>query len=142
MKKFWIVIVLAAVAISLGCGGGGGAEAAAKKMLQAMKDGDVDTFLNYLDFKGQYDKMSEAERGGMDYEAFEKMTKGFMSAALEADKEKAAKIEFKVLGSEVKDDVTMVKVKKRDNAEAEWEEDEIPYKKVDGKWKTDLGSMN
>jgi len=142
MKRLWIVVVLAVIAVGFGCGGGGGgAEAAAKKMLEAMKNGDVDTFFSYLDLKEQYDKMPEALRAGKDYEAFEKEAKDGMKKMVEANKEDAAKAEFQVLGSEVKDDITMVKVKLRDNPKAEWKEEEIPFKKVDGKWKTTFPGM-
>ena len=142
MKKFWIVIVLATIAISLGCGGdgGAGAGAAAKKMLDAMKEGDMDTVLKYVDLKGLYDKQSEEQRKAMgitDFEAYEKMTKGMLTAMFEASKEETAELEFKILGSQVKDDVTIVKFKTRKNAEAEWEEDEIPFKKVGGTWKAE-----
>jgi hypothetical protein len=57
---------------------------------------------------------------------------------MEAGKEQAAKLEYEVLGSEVKGDVTIVKVRLKDYGTPEWEEHEWHFKKIDGKWKTSL----
>jgi len=141
MKTLWIVTVVAVIAIACGCGTRGGAtpdaetaEAAAKKFFEAGKTGDLDTAISYFDLKGEYDKMPEEQRGDMDYEAFEKKIRAIM----EAGKEQAAKLEYEVLGSEVKGDVTIVKVKLKNYVTPEWEEREWHFKKIDGKWKTSL----
>ena len=143
MKTLWIVTVLAIIAISIGClgGGGGGAEAAAKNMMEALRKGDVDAIFAYVDLKDMYDKLPKEQRGAGTYEEFVKQQKALLAWIFESNKKSLAQLEFEILGSEVKGDVTMVKIRGRKNKEAPWEEKEHPFKKVDGKWKTDLTAL-
>ena len=149
MKTLWIVTVVAVIAIAGSCGALGDAapgpitpdadtaEDAMKKFFEAIKRGDLDTAISYFDLKGEYDKMSDEQRkamGATDYEAFVRRIRAIM----EAGKEQGAKMEYEVLGSEVKGDVTIVKVKLKNYGTPEWQEMEWHFKKIDGKWKTGL----
>ncbi len=139
MRKLWILALAGALAITLGCGagGGGGAESAAKEILEGVKKGDANPMLDRLDIKGMYDAMSEAERGGMSYEDFEKMVREGAEQAPEAPEG----FDYKILSSEVKGDATIVKVSIKEDKDAEWEESDVEFKKIDGKWKITADGM-
>ncbi len=132
MRKVWCVAILAVFALTIGCGAGGGAEGAAKKILEGIKKGDNSVIFDHVDLKGFYEaSVPEAQREEFPFEKFEKM----MREAAEKEKEVPEGFEYEILGSEVKGDVTIVKVKVKENKDAEWEEQEVPFKQIDGKWK-------
>ena len=101
---------------------------------RTVKKGDKSVVYDYVDLKGMYDNTPEEKRDGMSFEQFEKMIRE--APKPEGEDEKAPEgFDYKILGSEVKDDVTIVKVKVKENEDAEWEEHEVLFKKIDGKWK-------
>jgi hypothetical protein len=133
MRNVWFVAILAVAVIAVGCGvGGGGAEGAAKDILEGVKKGDSSVLLDYLDLKGMYEQqVPEEAREQMTFEQFEQQ----MRDALGKEKEAPEGFEYEILGSEVKDDVTLVKVKVKEDKDADWEQHEVPFRKIDGKWK-------
>jgi len=162
--RHWALVVLAAVvAITLGCGqtengdgngdgngngngdGGGaatgtatGAEAAAKAMLEGFSKGDYGTFLDHVDLKGIYEGLPEEAHEQMTYEAFEEQFRGGMAEAPEAPEG----WEYKIVGSKKEGDTTIVTVRIKEDANAEWDESKVPFKKIDGKWKITAEGMN
>ena len=142
MRKLWILALAGALAIALGCGagGGGGAESAAKDILEGVKKGDSKALIDHLDLKGMYEaQVPEEAREQMTYEKFEKLfTQG---VAEEANKPAPEGFDYKILGSEVKGDATIVKVSVKEDKDAEWEESEVEFKKIDGKWKITAEGM-
>jgi ketosteroid isomerase-like protein len=136
MRKLWIVAVLAIVAVALGCGAGGGAaESVAKKILEAGKAGDFDTIAKYMDWKGIYDQIPEEARGGKSFEDCKK--EAIEAAKKEVKPEKD--FEYQILEVKEEGDTATVKTKTRKNKDAEWREDTVTFKKIDGTWKTTLG---
>jgi hypothetical protein len=134
MKKVWLVVVLAVTVIAFGCGagGGGGVEATAKKLLDATKSGDVDAWLDHIDLKGMYEAQVPAgAREQVKYEDFVKTTRDAMKRGLKPNPE----FEYQIISSEEKGDTATVKVKTKESKDAKWEEADVPFKKIDGKWK-------
>lgn len=153
MRHWGLVLLGAVVAVTLGCGqadngngngdgngngngnGSGaasGAESAAKAMLVGFSKGDYGTFLDHVDLKGIYEEMvPEDAREELSYEDFEEQFRGGMAEAPAAPEG----WDYKIIGSEKKGDVTIVTVRIKEDASAEWEESKVPFKKIDGKWK-------
>lgn len=136
MRKLWILALVGALAITLGCGvgGGGGAEGAAKNILEGVKKGDASALLEHLDLKSMYEELPEMAREQMTYEEFEKMTREAMETAA-GEEDPPEGFEYKILSSEVKDDATIVKIQVKEDKDAEWKDYDVPFKKIDGKWK-------
>jgi hypothetical protein len=136
MRKLWIVAVLAVVVVAFGCGAGGGsAESVAKKILEAGKAGDFDTIAKYMDWKGIYDQLPEEARAGKSFEDWKK--ESIEAAKKEVKPEKD--FEYEILEVKEEGDTATVKTKTRPNKDAEWREDTVTFKKIDGTWKTTLG---
>jgi hypothetical protein len=136
MRKLWIVAVLAVVVVAFGCGAGGGsAESAAKKMLEATKKGDFDTIAKYIDWKAAYDQLSEEQRAAKKFEDWKKEQIAEVKPLFKPEKD----FEYEILEAKEEGDTATVKVKSRENKDAEWREDTVTFKKVDGAWKTTMG---
>lgn len=161
MKNLWIVAILAVVALALGCGptkegepgkddnGGGGAaeggtsgtstptsgggpEATVEAMLDGFKEGDVDAFLNGIDLKGLYDlSLTDEEKEEISYEDFVGQMREGMQGAPTPDEGFA----YKIGKSRKEGDTVILSVSIRQDADSEWEESEVPFKKIGGEWK-------
>ena len=115
--------------------GHGTAVEAMKSILEGVKKGDASALLDHLDLKGMYEQtMPEQVREMMTFEQFEKQVRESMGAAAE-EEDPPEGFDYKILGSEVKDDATIVRVRLKNDTDAEWEEHEVPLKRIDGTWK-------
>jgi hypothetical protein len=129
MRKLWLVLMIATMVTALGCGPS--AESAARKIFEGIKEGDSTALLDHLDFRGIYEmEVPEADRDEMPFEKFEMMLRE-QGEELEV----AKGFDYDVLGSDIKDDVTIVTVKVKENEDAEWKNYDVPFKKIDGTWK-------
>ena len=138
MRKVGVVVVLAVTVIAFGCGGGGSAKSVAVKILEAGKTGDADVLLDHMDLKGMYEaNVPEDAREQLKYEDWEKQTREAMKTGVKANPD----LEYEVISAEEKGDSATVKVKTKDNKDAEWEENTVILKKIDGKWKLTWESM-
>jgi len=107
------------------------AEAAAEAMLEGIREGDADVMLDHLDLKGLYEQaVREEMRAEMPYEQFRKILRENVER-----REAKEDFEYQVLGSKADGDATIVTVKTKEDKDAEWEEHEVPLKKIDGTWK-------
>jgi len=160
MRKLWILAIVFVVALALGCGeakkngeaggdgknggeatkgGSGGTpaaagsvEAAVHEMMAGFKKGDPDPFLKHMDLEGVYEFMvSEEERAEMSFEDFKtQMREGMLRGGAPPEG-----FDYKIAGTKKQGDVTIVTVKVKESAEAEWEESDVEFKKMDGVWK-------
>jgi len=131
MKRALFVALLGLIAIALGCGPGGGAEGTAKKLLEATKTGDADTLADHIDWKGMYESIPEEYRGDKTVEDFEKEARAEMKKHTDEANEE---FEYEILSCEEEGDTATLKVKTKENKDADWEERTIILKKIDGKW--------
>ncbi len=136
MRKVWLVAVLGVTVIAFGCGPGG-AEGTAKKLLEATKSGDADVILDHLDLKGMYESLPETAREALKYEDWVKEAREGMKENIKPNKE----FEYEIISSKQEGDTATVKVKTKENKEAEWKEREVPFKKIDGKWKITMEGL-
>ncbi|MBN1918844.1 MAG: hypothetical protein JW889_13140 [Verrucomicrobia bacterium] len=157
MRNLWVLLIVVAVGFCLGCGksddgdkpAGGDAkgngetpatadtavaadspQAAAKAMLEAFKKGNPDGFLAGVDLKGVYDKLPEDQRAGTYEEMVEQMREGMRQAGGPPEG-----FDYKFGTSRTEGDITFLKISIKEGPDAEWDESEIPFKKIDGKWK-------
>lgn len=140
----WKISVEGMKAFDLGPGFPGGIsrrgqtiQAAVKKMLEATRAGDFKTIAGYIDWKAIYDQIPEEMRGGKEFEDWKNEV--IETAGKEVKPEKD--FEYEILEVKEEGDTATVKVKTRENKDAEWREDTVKFKKVDGAWKTTMGSM-
>ena len=134
MRTLWILTIVGALSLALGCGpgGGGGAEGAAKQILDGMLKGNAEPFLDHIDFDGMYKKAKDEGYEGS-AEDFEKMMRDMLKDGMEDEVPEGA--EYKVEGTEEKEGMTIVKLKVKKGKDEEWDDLELPFEKVGGKWK-------
>jgi hypothetical protein len=135
----WTITVEGMKAFDFGTGvagpisrGEGTAMDAVREMLEAAKTGDVDAILNHIDLRGMYEAgVPEEAREQMNYEDFEKMTRQAMKQNMKPKPD----FEYEIITSEGKGDTATVKVRTKEDKDAEWEETDVPFERIDGKWK-------
>ena len=106
----------------------GGPEAAARKVFEALKEQDTDVLLDLIDFRKMYDKTPPEERTRLRYKDFETIQRGRLTAAFHENRQEG--LDYEILGA-----VTYITVRVKPDADAEWEEIEVPIRNVDGTWK-------
>lgn len=139
MRKVWLVVVLAVTVIAFGCGAGGGAKGTAQKLVNAYKKGDVATICDHIDFKSIYDMMPAMARQNQSFEEFEKSSRKQMEDSFE--EERNEEWDAQVISAEETEDTATVKMKIKAKKDAEWKEVDVPFKKIDGKWKLGLDGL-
>ena len=112
--------------------GDGSAVGTMKRILEGVKNGDASAFIDHMDLRGMYKAMVPAEqRQQLKYEDFEKTVREGMKKNIKPSPD----FEYEIISSETKGDEATVKVKTKENKDAEWKEMTVPFKKIDGKWK-------
>ena len=139
MKRIWFVLILAVFALAIGCGVGGGAKGTAQKLVNAYKKGDASTICDHIDFKSIFDQMPEFARGEQKFEDWEKEQREQMEKSLK--EEQNEEWDAEVISAEEKDDTATVKMKIKPKKDAEWKEVNVPFTKIDGKWKLGLDGL-
>ena len=113
-------------------------KAVAKKILEAMKSGDMDAMLDCFDLKAMYDSDIPhlGHKPGVEDLSFEQWEKAFREqTSREAGDIRKPDLEYKILGTAEEEGTTWVTFKILEGKESNWEEIEMPFKKVDGEWK-------
>jgi len=163
MRNLWFMVIVAMVAVAFGCGdntestdngngaeangkdngttvAAGGPEATAKAMMAGFKKGDYQAFLDGMDLEGIYPLMvPEEARAETSFEQFvEQFRQGMeqMGAPPEG-------FDYKIGASKKEGDVVMLSISVKEDAASDYETSDVPFKKIDGKWKlTAEGFMN
>jgi len=111
---------------------------AMKHILDGVKRGDATVLLDHLDLKGMYEQMvPEQVREQITLEEFEKLVR----EGAQREQEAPEGFDYEILGSRLKGDATIVRVKVKEDTDAEWEEHEVEFKKIDGTWKITAEGM-
>ncbi len=141
MKKVWCVVILAVFALVIGCGAGGGAKGAAEKILKAVQSGDSDTIMDHMDLKGFYEmQKKQMEAYGAEVPTYDEWEKDFREKG-KTDAKPNKEFKYEIIEVKEEGDTATVKVKTKENKEAEWEEITVTMKKIDGKWKISMESL-
>jgi hypothetical protein len=141
MNKVWCVLILAVFAVAIGCGAGGGAKGAAEKVLKAVQAGDSDTIMDHIDLKGIYEmQKKQMEAFGQEVPEYDEWEKSFREDG-KKDAKPNKEFKYEIIDVKEEGDTATIKVKTKENKDAEWEEDTVTMKKIDGKWKLTMESM-
>jgi hypothetical protein len=116
------------------------AEAAIEAMLEARKEGDIETFIDYVDLKDIYDQMAKG-MGAMGHQLpeFEEWKRDLVEEAKAEGFEKG--FDYEVLEVREQDGTAKATVKTRNSADDDWEEQTVEFKLIDGGWKVTVESL-
>ena len=134
MSRVFVGLVLVMFAVTMGCncgGGGSSAESAAKGMLDAAKNKDVDKMFTYIDLQGMYDQMPPEAKKDLPFEKFKEQV--IKLAKDEAKTETNKKFDYRNLKVTEKGDTATIKVETTEDGK-EWKESTVDLKKIGGKW--------
>ena len=144
MKNLLLILALAAAAIA-GCSRSTHdrneavpvtpsltVEETARLMLEALKQGDVETFLSHADLRGIYNGFPKPMRRTFSYEQY---TAALEKAGRKAHNEKMAELAYDVLGVEDKGDLKIVTIKTRTRPTKSWKTFQVTFGNFDGTWK-------
>ena len=149
MKKAMMFVFCGCLALMLigGCGSKeDSAKSAVKTGLEALKAGDIDKAMEYVDMEGMVEGMKKMMEPMMSMMPEEEKKKAMAEMNVETMKEKAKedfkkqdlKFEYEILSAEpLGDDDVKVTVKVTEKGK---DAEELPLimKKIDGKWKCDV----
>jgi len=107
-------------------------EETARLMLEALKNGDVETFLGHADLRGIYNGFPEPMRRTFTFEQF---TAALEKAGRKAHDEKMAELKYQIVGVEEKGELRIVTIKTQTHPTKLWKTFEVTFANFDGTWK-------
>ncbi len=149
MRNLLLTAALAVATIGLGCGQSGEdplddgvpigpaltVEETAKVMLEALKDGDVDTFLAHADLRGIYERFPEPMRRTFTFEHFKAALEKAKRKVRDAKVNEFKELSYEILGVEERDGFQVVTFKTRSAPGKKWKTFEAYFSNFDGAWK-------
>ena len=149
MKKLLIIAALVVAATAIGCNRSNddasddGApvepeftvEETATRMLEALKTGDVDTFLAHTDVRGIYERFPEAMRKTFSYEYFLASLEKAKAKARDAESNDLKDLRYEIVGTEERDGFQVVTFRTQTRPDRSWKRWEAHYRLFDGTWK-------
>ena len=114
-----------------------GPEAVAKKVLEAVKAGDVDAWIDCYDLKAVHEGGASVYVSDADVNvSFEQWLKKFRKMMMRnAAGWTERDAEYEILDTAEEDGTAYVRIKSRVDKGSAWKEFELPFRKVDGEWK-------
>lgn len=110
-------------------------EETAKVMLEALKDGDVDTFLAHADLRGIYERFPEPMRRTFTFEHFKAALEKAKRKVRDAKVNEFKELSYEILGVEERDGFQVVTFKTRSAPGKKWKTFEAYFSNFDGAWK-------
>lgn len=149
MSKLLVIAALVAAAITLGCGRSAdrasddGApatteltiEQTARRMLEALRTGDVDTFLAHADARGIYERFPEAMRRTFTFEQFQSALQKAKAKVVAAETNEFKDLSYEILGIEERDGYHVVTFKTQSAPGKKRKTFEAYFRCFDGVWK-------
>lgn len=142
---FTTVAVVVLAAISVGCSRPGGpsaegtpatpamsVEETATLVLEALKQGDTDTFLEHTDLWGVYERFPAPMRKTFSFEQFDAAVR---KAARKIRNDAMAELSYEILGVEDRGDLKVVTLKTQSAPGKKWKTYQAWFGIVDGVWK-------
>jgi hypothetical protein len=152
-----LLIVIVAAALCGGCASRGSnkttneseavpsqsPEDAARIMLEALRTGDVDTFLAYTDTRGLYEeRFPEAMRRVFTYEQFMAALEKAKSKVGDTELSKFKDLSYEIVGVEERDGCQVVSFKTQSRPGKEWKLWEAYFGRFNGTWKLTGKGLN
>jgi hypothetical protein len=153
----WLLIAIVAAAVCGGCASRGSNETAneaeavpaqapedaARIMLEALRTGDVDTFLAYTDTRGLYnERFPEAMRRTFTYEQFMAALEKARSTVGDAELSKFKDLSYEIVGVEERDGWQVVSFRTQSRPGKDWKLWEAYFGRFDGTWKLTGRGLN
>lgn len=107
-------------------------EETARVMLEALREGDVETFFEHADVRGVYESFPEPMRRTFSFEQFEAALE---KAGDKVGREKMAELQYEILGVEDKGELKVVTLKTQSRPGRPWRTFEATFGNFDGTWK-------
>jgi hypothetical protein len=107
-------------------------EETAKLMLEALKKGDVETFLAHADLKGVYQNFPEPMRRTFSFEQFKE---ALQKAGDKAAREGMSELQYEIVGVEERGQLRVVTLRTQSRPDRPWRTFEATFGNFDGTWK-------
>ncbi|MBN1918843.1 MAG: hypothetical protein JW889_13135 [Verrucomicrobia bacterium] len=110
-------------------------EETARVMIEALKSGDVDTFLAHTDLYGVYMQFPEPMRRTFSFQYFKGLVEKAKAKVGDAELNEFADLDYEILGVEERDGQHVVQFKTQGGPGKKWKLFEAFFAQVDGEWK-------
>jgi hypothetical protein len=107
-------------------------EETARLMLEALKQGDIETFLAHVDLAGVYDNFPEPMRRTFSFEQFEEALR---KAGDKAGREGMSELQYEIVGVEERGELRVVTLRTQSRPGRPWRTFEATFGNFDGTWK-------
>jgi len=111
------------------------AEETARVMIEALRSGDVETFLAHTDLRGIYEQFPAPMRKTFSFEYFKGLVEKARAKVGDASLNEFKDLSYEILGVEERDGDQVVRFKTQGGPGRKWKLFEAYFRQVDGEWK-------
>ena len=111
------------------------AEEMARVMIEALRSGDVETFLAHTDLRGIYEQFPAPMRKTFSFEYFKGLVEKARAKVGDASLNEFKDLSYEILAVEERDGEQVVRFKTQGGPGRKWKLFEAYFRQVDGEWK-------